>query len=83
MNIGTGRHSFVELLDLTVTCDRCGFRGAPLPIAYGYPTLDTAELARQEIVMLGGCLVGEGDPEAVCRRCQRPLRQLVEAETRE
>lgn len=49
-------------------CERCG--AMLTPIVYGYPTFDTFEAAERGEVVLGGCVVWDGQPRNVCRSCR-------------
>ena len=40
-----------------------------VPIVYGMPGLDLAEQAEDGKVALGGCCIGEDDPEWHCKEC--------------
>lgn len=51
-----------------ITCPLCGDTGMA-PIVYGYPTPELIELARQDIVALGGCLVSPDSPTHYCYSC--------------
>ena len=50
-------------------CPECG--GRQVPIVYGLPAPEAEEQARQGRVILGGCLVGEDDPDFQCDSCGR------------
>lgn len=54
-------------------CPSCRSAAHPLPIAYGYPSLELALAAERGNVALGGCLVGPESPEFECRDCHAPL----------
>ena len=45
-----------------VTCPRCGVRA--VPILFGLPTFEAFEAADRGEIVLGGCLVVEGDETA-------------------
>jgi hypothetical protein len=47
-------------------CPQCGSEPV-VPIAYGYPSAETLESARQDHVVLGGCTADQ--PSRVCRSC--------------
>lgn len=51
----------------TARCPNCGER--PTPIAYGLPGPDLIDAAQRGRVVLGGCVIGDDDPVAACRRC--------------
>lgn len=48
-------------------CPRCG--ALPTPIAYGYPSVEMFEAAERGEVLLGGCVVFEGQPTGRCGGC--------------
>ena len=54
-------------------CPKCGAPDA-LPIVRGLPTEELFELERQGRVALGGCVVGDHDPEFRCRQCGEEWR---------
>lgn len=39
------------------------------PILYGLPTTDMIDLARQDIIALGGCVVDINNPTHYCYNC--------------
>ena len=39
------------------------------PIMYGYPSEKMVDLARQEIIALGGCTIREDNPTHYCYSC--------------
>jgi hypothetical protein len=45
-------------------CPRCGLEA--IPVVYGYPSSELREAVEQGSLALGGCLVGDGDPEWTC-----------------
>lgn len=51
----------------TSTCSRCG--GSAVPIAYGYPGPEMMEAAERGEIVLGGCMVSEGQPTRRCGDC--------------
>jgi hypothetical protein len=56
-------------LDSATTCPACGEPGA-VPIVYGMPgDVATFEEADAGLIVLGGCLSGEDDPDAACSAC--------------
>jgi len=55
-------------------CPECESRDA-VAIAWGYPSAETWEAERGEVV-IGGCLVGPESPAYECRDCHVPLQWL-------
>lgn len=55
------------------TCPRCKEVIAPVPIVYGLPDMDLADLAAAGRVRLGGCMVGPESPELACPSCDASL----------
>ena len=49
-------------------CPACG-EPEPLPILYGYPTIESFEKAERGEIALGGCLVWEDQPNWHCTAC--------------
>ena len=49
------------------TCPDCG--GGGIRIVYGLPGLEATEAAERGEVALGGCIVGDDDPNLRCRAC--------------
>jgi hypothetical protein len=49
------------------SCVRCG--GRLVPIAYGYPSYQMFEAAERGEIVLGGCMVFEGQPTQRCVAC--------------
>ncbi|MBE1534691.1 hypothetical protein [Actinomadura algeriensis] len=56
-----------ETTDAPPACPHCG--GAPIPIVYGLPGSDLFEEAERGKVVLGGCVVWEGNPRWHCSAC--------------
>ncbi len=54
-------------------CPSCGGERW-LPIAWGEPGPVAERMARRRELALGGCLVGEGDPDLECERCGHQMR---------
>ncbi len=50
-------------------CPACGSTDA-IPIVYGFPGSALAEASMRGEVVLGGCMVQEGNPAWCCRRCE-------------
>ncbi len=50
------------------TCLQCG-SGRVVPIVYGMPGGALIEAAERGEVVLGGCVVGDDDPEWSCLEC--------------
>lgn len=53
-------------------CPTCS--GSMAPVLYGYPTTDMIELARQDMIALGGCIVGEDKPTHYCYSCNETYK---------
>lgn len=51
-----------------VPCPRCGVLGG-VPIVYGLPGLGLDEALDSGQLVLGGCLIGQDDPDWTCRHC--------------
>ncbi len=49
-------------------CPRCG-TADPAPIVYGMPTAEAGQAAARGDLVLGGCVVGPGGPDRLCRAC--------------
>jgi hypothetical protein len=49
-------------------CPKCGSLEV-VPIMYGYPMPEAMEAAERGEIELGGCCVGERDPQKYCRAC--------------
>lgn len=49
-------------------CPRCGSPDI-VPIMYGLPGPEMMEAANQGRIALGGCCVGERDPQKQCNAC--------------
>jgi hypothetical protein len=54
-------------------CAECGGNG--VRIVYGLPSLDLAEAAERGEVALGGCVIGDDDPNLQCRACGNEWRR--------
>lgn len=52
----------------SVNCPACKDHDMA-PILYGYPTLEMVELARQDVIALGGCVVSSDKPTHYCYGC--------------
>ena len=50
------------------SCEHCG--GALTPVVYGYPTYETFEAAERGDVVLGGCVIWDGQPRELCQSCR-------------
>jgi hypothetical protein len=64
-------------------CPKCGSLDI-VPIMYGLPGPEAMEAAEQGRIALGGCCVGERDPQKQCNSCGtrfdfRPLRVATRA----
>jgi hypothetical protein len=51
----------------STTCPVCG--GEEVRIVYGLPGPEVAEAAERGEVALGGCVIGDDDPNLQCRAC--------------
>jgi transcription elongation factor Elf1 len=49
-------------------CPRCGSHDI-VPIMYGYTMPDAMEAAKRGEIELGGCRIGESDPQKHCKAC--------------
>jgi len=49
-------------------CPKCGSHEI-VPIMYGYPMPEAMAAANEGKIKLGGCLVGERDPQKHCKAC--------------
>jgi hypothetical protein len=56
----------------TRRCPRC--REPLLPIVYGHPTPEAEEASWRREIVLGGCMVLDGQPEFACPGCGREWR---------
>lgn len=54
-------------------CPRCGETIQPVPILYGFPTYEAFEASERGEIRLGGCIVGDEDPEFACPACDALL----------
>jgi predicted RNA-binding Zn-ribbon protein involved in translation (DUF1610 family) len=59
-------------------CPRCGEAITPLPIVYGFPVPETFEAAERGEIQLGGCVVGDEDPDFACPACDAPLPRVAQ-----
>lgn len=48
-------------------CPRCN--GETVPIAYGFPGAGMFEAAERGEILLGGCVIFEGQPTSRCSEC--------------
>lgn len=53
-------------------CPNCRSRTG-VPVRYGLPTLETADMAARGEVVLGGCVLGDDDPPRCCTSCRAAL----------
>jgi len=49
------------------TCAECGGKG--MRIVYGLPGPELADAAERGELALGGCVIGDDDPNLQCRAC--------------
>lgn len=49
-------------------CPRCGSLDV-VPIMYGYPMPEAMKAAERGEIELGGCVIGERDPQRHCKAC--------------
>jgi hypothetical protein len=62
-----------EKTDGPPSCPRC--QKAMVPVVYGYPGGDMFQAAERGEIVLGGCLVYDGQPAWSCTSCQpQPAR---------
>lgn len=54
-----------------IVCPNCGARA--VPIAWGLPGPDLFEESARGEVAIGGCLVGDDDPDYSCESCERNI----------
>lgn len=54
----------------TQSCPKCGSSQGVVPIVYGYPGEELMKKAQKGDVKLGGCIIGENNPNWHCNRCQ-------------
>jgi len=54
-------------------CPRCGAPLKRVRVLYGYPTPEAEERAGRGEVVLGGCVIGYGEPKWACAACREPL----------
>ena len=51
-----------------ITCPHCNKQDMA-PVLYGFPTPEMIDLARQDIVALGGCVFDSESPTHYCYSC--------------
>ena len=51
----------------TPPCLKCGQK--TIPIMYGYPSPEMFEAAEAGKIALGGCVIGDDDPDWKCAEC--------------
>jgi predicted RNA-binding Zn-ribbon protein involved in translation (DUF1610 family) len=54
-------------------CPACGEKEG-VPIMYGYPSHTAIEASERGEVALGGCCIGDNDPERRCLKCEHEWR---------
>lgn len=54
-------------------CPACGEK-AGVNIKYGMPSHEAFEASEREEVALGGCVIGDNDPERRCLKCEHEWR---------
>lgn len=59
-------------------CPKCGSQDVIL-IVYGYPTVEAGEAAERGELALGGCCVGDNDPDRTCKACGHNWRACGDA----
>jgi len=52
-----------------IECPRCKSKNV-IPILYGYPMLSAMRKAEKGLIELGGCCIGENDPNWHCKDCK-------------
>lgn len=55
-----------------ITCPECS--GSMAPVLYGLPTTNMIELAKQDMIALGGRMTGENSPTHYCYSCNEEYR---------
>ena len=50
-------------------CPKCKSKNV-IPIMYGLPTGEVAREEKEGKIKLGGCCVGENDPQWYCKECK-------------
>jgi predicted RNA-binding Zn-ribbon protein involved in translation (DUF1610 family) len=56
-----------------VPCPHCGKPLKLVAILYGYPAPEAWEAELRGELAIGGCLVGDNDPEFACSNCGEPV----------
>ena len=51
-------------------CPQCGKSDGVVEVVYGFPTLEGEQAAQRGEVVLGGCILDEGQPTHYCRDCK-------------
>lgn len=54
-------------------CPRCRAEIVPVPIVYGYPSMEMVDDAEAGKLRLGGCIVGPESPDYACPECDAVL----------
>jgi hypothetical protein len=57
------------------SCPQCGSQRC-VPIAYGLPGIDLQEQGQRDEVVLGGCLIWDGQAEWACLACGCEWREM-------
>jgi len=57
--------------ETTVQSQKC--KHTLVKIVYGKPSPKLMQLAEEEKVHLGGCMVGEDAPKYYCTKCNKPI----------
>ncbi len=60
--------------DLSERCPICP--GTMIEIVYGHPDADMLSQARRGEIILGGCIIEEGQPTHTCDKCSLSARLI-------
>jgi hypothetical protein len=52
-------------------CPKCGNKKDVIPIIFGFPMQKTMDKAERGEVKLGGCCIGNNDPQWYCKSCKK------------
>jgi hypothetical protein len=53
-----------------ILCPKCKEEKNVIPIVYGMANWELGEQAKKNLVKLGGCCVGDHDPDWYCKACE-------------
>jgi hypothetical protein len=54
-------------------CEACGNVVEPVPIVYGYPSVETFEAAQAGELVLGGCVADDTSAQLACPLCENGI----------